>query len=64
MAEEIGIDRFLLKFCPRMKTIGLLNFKKWIKDLIGEGVNYAPAPIRTSVGVAIGNGTDVDVCRL
>jgi P-type E1-E2 ATPase len=60
LAQQVGIDEILSQQCPEQKLEIVRRETAKAKTLyVGDGINDAPAMMAASVGVAIGNNTDV-----
>ena len=60
--KEVGIDRVIAQVLPQDKDKVIENIQdggQKIVAMVGDGINDAPAIIRSDVGVAIGSGTDI-----
>ncbi|MBQ6496505.1 MAG: copper-translocating P-type ATPase [Firmicutes bacterium] len=60
--KEVGIDRAIAQVLPQDKDKVIEEIQEGgqkIVAMVGDGINDAPAIIRSDVGVAIGSGTDV-----
>ena len=63
MASEIGLDHIEAEVLPGDKDAIIQKYQAEGKKLamVGDGINDAPALVRSDVGIAIGAGTDVAV---
>lgn len=61
VAAEIGIDDYLSDCLPDEKTTAIKTLKAryQVNAMIGDGINDAPALATASLGIAMGEGTDV-----
>lgn len=61
VATEIGIDDFLSDCLPDEKTTAIKEMKARFHTnaMVGDGINDAPALATASLGIAMGEGTDV-----
>ena len=62
--KEVGIDKVIAQVLPQDKDKVIENIQdggQKIVAMVGDGINDAPAIIRSDVGVAIGSGTDVAI---
>lgn len=60
--KEVGIDRVIAQVLSQDKDKVIENIQdggQKIVAMVGDGINDAPAIIRSDVGVAIGSGTDI-----
>ena len=60
--KEVGIDRVIAQVLPQDKDKVIENIQnngEKIVAMVGDGINDAPAIIRSDVGVAIGSGSDI-----
>src|SRR5699024_12313666 len=63
VAKKLGIDEVIANVMPEDKS-DIINGKKEehiINDMVGEGVNDAPALVSADVGISMGDGTDGSV---
>lgn len=63
VAKMIGIDAVIADCLPEDKTIFIKEQKEkfGINAMIGDGVNDAPALANASIGIAMGQGTDIAI---
>src|SRR5699024_2010934 len=63
VAKMIGIDHVIADCLPEDKTEFIKKQKEEIgvNAMIGDGVNDAPALANASIGVAMGQGTDIAI---
>jgi len=61
IAAESGVDDYVAECLPEHKVEQIKNLKEQYKTvaMIGDGINDAPALATSSVGIAMGEGTDV-----
>ncbi|MFD1174747.1 heavy metal translocating P-type ATPase [Paenibacillus puldeungensis] len=61
IAKESGIDSYYASCLPEMKVERLKELKRRFKTIamVGDGINDAPALATATVGIAMGQGTDV-----
>jgi len=63
ISERLGIKNFIAEVLPEDKANEIEKFQKSGKKIamIGDGVNDAPALVKSDLGIAIGAGTDVAI---
>ncbi|MNP48225.1 Zinc-transporting ATPase [compost metagenome] len=61
IAKESGIDTYYASCLPETKVEKLKELKRRFKTIamVGDGINDAPALATATVGIAMGQGTDV-----
>jgi len=61
IAEEAGIEQYIANCLPQQKVEHVKNLRKDYENIgmVGDGINDAPALATASVGIAMGEGTDV-----
>ncbi len=61
ICREVGIERVIAEVMPEDKDRNISDLQKNGRKvmMIGDGINDAPAIVRSDVGVAVGAGTDV-----
>lgn len=63
VADQLGLDEVIANVMPEDKS-NIINQQKekyGVTAMVGDGVNDAPALVNASVGIAMGDGTDVAV---
>ncbi len=63
IADDLALDAYHADLLPENKAVVIaeLQGKGQIVAMAGDGINDAPALVRSDVGIAIGSGTDVAV---
>src|SRR4026208_47036 len=66
VASKLGIENVISQVLPQQKEQVISNLKgseeekeKVVVEMVGDGINDAPALARADLGIAIGSGTDV-----
>ena len=63
MANQLGIEEVIAEVMPdeKDKLIQKKQAQGQLIAMIGDGINDAPALVRSDVGIAMGSGTDVSI---
>ncbi|WP_270279534.1 heavy metal translocating P-type ATPase [Vagococcus bubulae] len=63
VAEIVGVDHVVANCLPEDKTIFIKEQKEKVgtNAMIGDGINDAPALANATIGVAMGQGTDIAI---
>ena len=63
VAAIIGFDKYEAGVMPEHKSSKVIKFQDEGRKVImvGDGINDAPALVKSNVGIAIGHGTDVAI---
>ena len=63
ISERLGIKNFIAEVLPEEKSREIEKFQSAGKKvaMVGDGVNDAPALVKSDLGIAIGAGTDVAI---
>jgi len=63
VAKELGLDEFFAEVLPDEKAARIEDVQRGGRTvaMVGDGVNDAPALVKSDLGIAIGAGTDVAV---
>ena len=63
VAKELGLDEFFAEVLPDEKAARIEDVQRRGRTvaMVGDGVNDAPALVKSDLGIAIGAGTDVAV---
>ncbi|MGM9944025.1 MAG: heavy metal translocating P-type ATPase [Lysinibacillus sp.] len=61
IAEEAGVNEYVAECLPETKVEYIKKYNKQYEQvgMVGDGINDAPALATASVGIAMGDGTDV-----
>ena len=59
----MGIKKVFSEVLPQDKVyqVARLQKKGFFVSMVGDGVNDAPALVKSNLGIAMGNGTDVAI---
>ncbi|NLW51888.1 MAG: heavy metal translocating P-type ATPase [Tissierellia bacterium] len=63
MADKVGLDEFKAQLLPQDKDAIVSQYQSEgnIVAMVGDGINDAPALIRSDVGIGIADGTDIAI---
>jgi len=63
VANELGVDEVFAELLPEQKAEKITQFKEsgQIVEMVGDGINDAPALVNADVGIAVGKGTDIAI---
>lgn len=63
IAKEVGIDEYKAELLPNQKDEFILQLKNEnnIVAMVGDGINDTPSLIRSDIGIAIADGTDIAI---
>lgn len=63
VSEIVGISKFEAEVLPENKSYIVEKYQKAGKKvvMVGDGINDAPALVKSDIGIAIGTGTDIAI---
>ncbi|MCQ2547570.1 MAG: HAD-IC family P-type ATPase [Clostridia bacterium] len=63
IANKAGLDDYVAEVLPDGKEAVIRSYQEqsYTVSMVGDGINDAPALVRSNIGMAIGNGTDIAI---